>query len=683
MMSKEEEIVVVEGEVVEKERRLSSCGYCLHCMKNLRSYRVTGKKGRLTCLQKDDFQLMRTHRKIYFGSKYSFFVEKEQGDSSGNVPPTLKSFRVALYQRRNELKRDIVEIEERMETILKENRDIGTDRSEDEFVDTVIRHGHVERVRFDIYTKEFEKQIAQLQVEISNVKIEMHELETYVCNLAAPVVQPVVRGFLQRRENLHRAEEAQRRDNRKAAIVVQTTWRIVLAKRCVERLREKAGLRERRLAACAIQRAARCMMSRADLKLRCEARRQENRFNASVKLQSIWRGSRQRKRFHHKTNIVLRERKDEIMRRAATMIQRFARGLLVRVTFSLSLSLSQTHTLAFSITSPLSNTIIKTLKQQQQQQQKVRMEMHSEKLRNRLHPRLRMYGEKYLQSGRLWEMLLQIDADYKFHDQERQSERSNAVTFVKEVVRDRHKRFTQQRREWAAVAQRALMGPALTSLQLARQTYDHHHGEASTTTSKTPTTTRSPKISSPPSRKSTSSSSKRRGILRLADDAEAVEQSFVTKRKENDRDACFELIKDHYNLHSPNESALRVLTLAALRAWPPNGGFHNWAIKKMSLRKVRVEQKAGMFVFYVCISHSIQLASIIQLRYACNSICGEIEKERYHDCTRYNFSRIYDCFTALGCVRSSYYTRSCCTETFKTCHDKKASPDKSSYDTFL
>ena len=192
------------------------------------------------------------------------------------------------------------------------------------------------------------------------------------------------------------------------------------------------------------------------------------------------------------------------------------------------------------------------------------MEIHSENLRKRLHPRLRMYGEKYLQSGRLWEMLLQIDADYKFHDQERRSERSDAVTFVKEVVRDRHQRFTQQRREWAAVAQRALMGPALTSLQLARQTYDH---DSSISNTKSPASRNSAeKSTSSPSPHKTSrslissSSSKRRGILRLADYAEEIAQGFVTKRKENDRNACYELIKDHYNLHSPNESVLRVLT---------------------------------------------------------------------------------------------------------------------------
>lgn len=44
---------------------------------------------------------------------------------------------------------------------------------------------------------------------------------------------------------MERAAEAQRRDNRKAAIVVQTTWRIVLAKRCVESVRNEALQRKR------------------------------------------------------------------------------------------------------------------------------------------------------------------------------------------------------------------------------------------------------------------------------------------------------------------------------------------------------------------------------------------------------------------------------------------------------
>ena len=67
----------------------------------------------------------------------------------------------------------------------------------------------------------------------------------------------------------------------------------------------------------------------------CEARRKENRFNASVRLQSTFRGHRQRKKFRVKYSEVSKEREEKIFRSAATTIQRFGRGLLVRKRFSL------------------------------------------------------------------------------------------------------------------------------------------------------------------------------------------------------------------------------------------------------------------------------------------------------------------------------------------------------------
>ena len=93
----------------EEEEEVSACGYCLHCMKNLRSFRVTGKKGRLTCLQKDDYKMLKTHRKIYFGETYFFFVEKNLNDEKNDTKvPSLKSLRLAMNQRRNDLKKESI-----------------------------------------------------------------------------------------------------------------------------------------------------------------------------------------------------------------------------------------------------------------------------------------------------------------------------------------------------------------------------------------------------------------------------------------------------------------------------------------------------------------------------------------------------------------------------------------------